>query len=391
MQQIATICLELATTLLHNQYQMGNYTRFAIVDPKLREIYAPEFKDRLAQSWLVKQIEPIIENALIEDTFANRKNKGTLKALDRVQSFMRKPDSHYYLQLDIQNFFNSIHRPTLLTRWLTLLEQHKNSATRYSQQRYQLITQLSQTLLTKNITQNPYTVSGCRKLLSSVPYHKQLSSSPSDTGLPIGAITSQLFANLYLSSLDHFAKHTLKIKKYTRYMDDIFIVADNPTTLNQWKNEIVNFLQQLKLNLHPTKQHLNLCRHGADYLGYKIYPHYRHLRTRNIKKLMQWLRFFNQIAHQQVPNNPPNSEYWQHRAKQPRPINYTDLQKIQAIINSYFALLSKGNHYQLRKTLYHHHFDALTHWLIPKNRHYTSVKIKKWVMFTAINQLTKIE
>ena len=395
MQRITEICLTLAKDILQKRYQTGEYTRFAICDPKLREIYAPEFRDRLVQSWLVGQIEPIIEKELIEDTFANRLQKGTLKALSRTQTFMRRPNNAYYLQLDIQNFFNSIHRPTLAKQWFEVLQKHQNKSPQfYSQSRYCVIKYLSSNILNKDITQNPYVVSGCKALLSDIPKHKQLSSSPADTGLPIGAITSQLFANLYLSPLDHFAKHTLKIKGYTRYMDDIFITGESAQILHEWKAEIAQFLTQLKLNLHPTKQHLNLCKLGADYLGYKIYPHYRHLRTRNIKKTFRWLRFFNELASQSQSNQPvnftfiPNDEYWISKAKQPNStIDYLVLQKMQAVINSYLSLLTHANQYQLRKRLYHKNFKLLTQWFIPKNAQYTSVKIKKRVLHEYLRSL----
>jgi hypothetical protein len=371
LSNIAEICAKLAHDVLNHQYHPGIYTRFAVCDPKLREIYAPSYRDRLLQCWLVNQAEPIIERHLIEDTYSNRIGKGTLNAIKRVQQLMRRPNNTYYLQLDIQNFFNSIHRPTLLNNWLTLLNQHPpaNQA---------LIAYVSTQILLQNVAQSAYVVSGNQRLLAGIPPHKRLASSPDKTGIPIGSASSQLFANLYLNPLDHFIKHHLKVKGYVRYMDDLFLLGNTPQQLTAWQSQISEFLTtQLKLQLHPKKQHLQLCRQGADYLGYKVYPHYIHLRRRNIKKFTNYLRFFNQIITKQPYRFIPHGNYWQTLIKQPIEINYPLLKKMEAVINSYLGLMQHANHYRLRKQIITQKLQALSHYFMPSNAGYTAIHIKK--------------
>ncbi|OCG44589.1 hypothetical protein A9G35_00555 [Gilliamella sp. Choc5-1] len=248
---IAELCNELASDVLNQKYQPSTYTRFAVCDPKLREIYAPAYRDRLLQCWLVNQAEPIISPHFIEDFYSNRIGKGTLYAVKRVQQLMRRPNNTYYLHLDIQNYFNSIHRPTLLNNWLTLLKKH-------APHNQSLIAYVSSKILLQNVAQSAYVVSGSKALLATIPKHKRLASSPTDTGIPIGSASSQLFANLYLNPLDHFIKHQLKIKGYVRYMDDLLILGNSAKQLLAWKQQINQFLTtQLKLQLHPKKQHWN--------------------------------------------------------------------------------------------------------------------------------------
>jgi len=239
--------------------------------------------------WLVYQLNPYAERVLIDDTFANRVGKGTLAAVRRTQRFMRQPGHTHYLQLDIQNFFNSIPLTKLLAQCKGLTHRYFSGHPLHNTLDYML-----EQCILHPVAQNTLTVSGNRRLLESVPEHKTLAGAGHHRGLPLGSSASQMFANLWLSSLDHFIKHTLKVRGYVRYMDDLFILGNSTTQLSVWRNEIQKFcLEELGLHLHPTKQTLQRCQQGADYLGYRVYPHHLHLRTRNISRLIAWLHFFN--------------------------------------------------------------------------------------------------
>ncbi|AHM74481.1 RNA-directed DNA polymerase [Yersinia hibernica] len=385
LESIAPLCQSLAYDLFHQTYQPGAYTRFAVNDPKLREIYAPLFRDRLAQCWLVSQIEPTVERQLIGDTFANRSGKGTLAAIHRVQRFMRQPQHGHFLQLDIQNFFNSIHLPTLVSMTtngiMSSLPEHPRKAC--------VMALLMRTIL-HPVAHHAVSLSGNKTLLDTIPCHKTLGASPYQTGLPLGSSASQLFANLYLSPLDHFIKHQLHVKGYVRYMDDLMLLGNSSQQLIEWREEISTFLTHtLRLTLHPTKQHLQRCSQGADYLGYKIYPHYLHLRTRNLNKIRRWLALFNYCLHPEgspPPTKPDNPEWAACIQLAPITPDYVLLQKMQAVMNSYFGLMQKANHYRLRKKLYQYHFCHLKHWFIPANSDYTSVRIKKHALATWIGR-----
>lgn len=104
LPQLASLCRELSEDIVNHPYKLGRYTRFAVREPKLREIYAPSFRDRLAQAWLVQHAQPVLERHMIEDSFANRQGRGPLKAVQRVQQLCRRPGHQLVLQLDIRNF-----------------------------------------------------------------------------------------------------------------------------------------------------------------------------------------------------------------------------------------------------------------------------------------------
>ncbi len=121
---ITALCAELAASLTAHTWKPGQYTRFAVREPTLREIlFAPAFADRIVQTWLATRMEPILERCLIDDTYATRKGKGPLAAIKKAQKYMRQPGRGWCLQLDVRGFFHSIHRPTLLRLWLAHLER----------------------------------------------------------------------------------------------------------------------------------------------------------------------------------------------------------------------------------------------------------------------------
>ncbi|MFT4060289.1 MAG: RNA-directed DNA polymerase [Legionella sp.] len=199
--------------------------------------------------------------------------------------------------------------------------------------------------------------------------------------MPLGSAASQLFANLYLNPLDHFIKHTLRIKGYIRYMDDLLLLGSSSAQLSEYRTEIKHFLQEkLHLNLHPTKQIIQTTTQGADYLGYKVYPHYLHLRQRSIDKLFAWLRFFNACL-----DNPPAHRFWIPDAiewlnilqTQPATPDYFLLQRMQALINSYLGLMKNTQHSRLRKKIYQKHFGLLKRYFLPSDADYSAVRIKK--------------
>lgn len=379
MERISRICQSLSIEINEKTYQPSTYTRFAVIDPKIREIYAPAFRDRLVQSWLVYHLSPAVERVLIDDTFANRKRKGTLFAVQRVQTFMRKPLNSHYLQLDIQNFFNSIELTKLMALCETILNRYFNQHPLKMQLDYVL-----KQCIFHDVATNTVTLSGDSTLLSSIPEHKTLQAAPKGHGLPLGSVASQMFANIYLNPLDQYIKHHLNVKGYVRYMDDLILTGPSIQQLLQWKSDIALFVKDLlNLNLHPKKQTLQRCDQGADYLGYKVYPHYLHLRKRNIRKLISWLHYFNTKLAGKTGKATQHIEYkqeWEYRFKLTSPSltpSYELLQQMQAIINSYYGLMKHANHYRLRKLIYHKHFHVLKKYYLPSDPQYHSVHIKK--------------
>jgi hypothetical protein len=237
--------------------------------------------------WLVPQLEKLYEPTFIADSFSNRIGKGTHAAVRRLQRFVRQVASGqgggYYLQLDIANFFNSIHRPTL---WQLLKRRMERAGLPLVAQR-----------ATHALLNYPIEKTGVRWACSAeeraaVPLHKRLENAAPGCGIAIGNLSSQFFANVYLDRLDQFVKHSLKAPRYLRYVDDFVLVHRDPEQLEAWRVAIAAFLAtELRLNL-KAEQKLRPLADGIDFLGYVVRPSHTLVRQRVVahcrQKLATW-------------------------------------------------------------------------------------------------------
>jgi len=373
------LCAELAERLTDRSWRPGLYTRFAVQEPKLREIFAPGFNGRVAEAWLTGQVEPALERLYIDDSYANRKNKGPLAAVNKVQALMRRPGNGWALQLDFRSFFHSIHRPTLLGLWLDFLDRAGLPL-----RRAELAAYISRTILENNATAHCRTQPGSRPLLARIPVHKSLLSATPQTGLPIGSVASQHFANFYLNGLDHFIKHELRVKAYARYMDDLFLLGPSPEVLHGWRDEIAAYAAGLRLALHPGKEQLSRAAQGVEYLGYRVYPHHRHVLSRTVKTLKARLDFFKHLL---TPADFPKAQCplrgsWpaylrERRLEPPLEPAWPLLKKMEATINCYLGLMGHADSLGLRKMLYEKHFGLLRRFFAPSSAAYDAVHVKK--------------
>ena len=262
--------------LCHETYLPRPYTYFMLHDPKTRAIAAPNFRDRIVQHSLVNLIQPLFEKQFIFDSYACRTNKGTHLAAKRLKrflmasrSFYGKNTSIYVLQCDIRKYFQSV-------SWKILLKIIKKTVT--CPKTFRLIkiivTTHHQTLLTKPITSQ-------LSLFEPTINSEQTSiSAKNKTGLPIGNLTSQLFANIYLNELDHFVKDRLRVRWYGRYMDDFYIIHPDVAYLKQMRDQINSFLQtELRLSLHPKKLSIKNVTAGVPFVGYRTF--YDHVLIRS--------------------------------------------------------------------------------------------------------------
>jgi RNA-directed DNA polymerase len=269
--------LDLQRNLLTGTWSPLPTTCFVAQRPKAREIHAPAFSDRVVHHWLVPQLEAIFEPGFIHDSFANRRGRGTHAAVARLRRFVRQVHSGqgggWYLQLDIRNFFNTVHRPTLYRILKARLERAGAS--------------LPVRRAVHALLRHPVARQGVRHLATPaqralVPRHKRLEAAPAGCGLPIGNLSSQFFANVYLDRLDQFVKHTLRAPRYLRYVDDFVLVHHDRAQLEAWRVAIEHFLRrELRLEL---KDDIRLRRltDGIDFLGYVVYPTHTRVRRRVI-------------------------------------------------------------------------------------------------------------
>ncbi|MBU4257662.1 reverse transcriptase/maturase family protein [Patescibacteria group bacterium] len=330
-------------------------TTFVVTEPKIREIFAADFRDRIVHHLLYNCLVPVWEPKFIFDSYACRKSKGTHKAsIIRLRQFLRKITANnrknaFCLQADIKSFFTSINHDTLFN----LIQKHTRNPD---------ILWLLKTIIYHNPTKNPIK-RGQLSLFNQVPPDKSLFHIPKNQGLPIGNITSQFFANVYLNELDQFVKHRLKAKYYIRYVDDFLILHQDLEILNKWRRQINHFLQEkLALKLHPKKQKIYPINQGIDFLGYVIKPTHILNRKRVVKALKIKLWHFNKKI---------LSLNLEHPIRLWTPELCDDFKKIFACVNSYFGMFIHADTYHLREHLYKKHFGILKIYLLPADEKYS--------------------
>lgn len=257
--------------LLWGTYKVGPYRPFYVTEPKLRLVMALQFKDRVVQWAIYRCLNPVYDKQFIEDSYACRIGKGTHMAADRLQYWLRqvnrKPGKWYYLKLDISKYFYRVDHAVLFEI-------------------------LRRRIIDERLIQLLWEVINCEDTKFGLPSGMNPEECTedmwlSDVGMPIGNLTSQLFANIYLNELDQYAKHELKLHFYIRYMDDVIILSDDKTFLNQIKNEIQRFLSEelrLDLNKKTTVRPVSL---GIDFVGFKMWATHRKLKKQTARRIIR--------------------------------------------------------------------------------------------------------
>ncbi len=244
--EIAALQIELMT----GDYQPGEYRKFTIYEPKERVISVAPFRDRVVHHAVVSVLEPIFEKVFIHDSYATRKKKGTHKAVLRAQEFIRK--NRWFLKSDIKSYFASIDVDILLK-------------------------------ITKRKIKDPQLMALLEKIFKN--------GSEKHRGLPIGNLTSQFFANVYLNIFDHFVKEELKVKEYIRYMDDFVVFSEDKEVLKAIKNKVRDFLStELKLTPKESATYINSSTNGLGFLGKRVFPGTIRIKRENLKRSMANLK-----------------------------------------------------------------------------------------------------
>jgi len=252
--------LNLRKELEQQTYQPEPLKTFILRDPKTRKISKSAFRDRIVHHALFQIIEPIFDKTFIYDSCANRVGKGNLFALKRFDKFKRKVSKNntrncFVLKADIKHYFQEVNHEVLLG----ILKKKINDE--------------KVLLLAERIIKN---------------------YSDNKRGMPLGNLTSQFFANVYLNELDYFVKHKLKAGHYIRYVDDFVLFHNSKKQLEIWKSSIDSFLKkELKIELHPEKSKIISLLRGIDFVGFRNFYHHKLLRKRNIKKILVKIERYN--------------------------------------------------------------------------------------------------
>lgn len=289
--------------LASKTYKHSSYSDFFINDPKRRHIHKAGVKDRMVHHALYKVLVLVFEPTFINDSYSCRVGFGTHKAFKKLVIYSRKVSKNYTktcwaLKCDVKKFFDSVDHEILLE------------------------------LINKKVKDKD--ALWLTELIIKSYSHTHTHTHTNTRGIPLGNLTSQLFANIYLNELDQFVKHRLKVKYYLRYADDFILLHQQRKKLILWKEKISSFLtEELKLELHPNKIHLRKLDWGIDFVGYVSLPHCEVLRTKTKRRIFKKIK--NKIQ-----------DYKDGKI---------DKIKLKQSIHSYLGILKHANCYKLEQDL----------------------------------------
>ena len=331
--------IELCERVNAGIYYPSKSIAFIIDKPVKREVFAADFSDRIIHHLIIGKLNHLFEKCFINDSYSCRPGKGVHYAVKRLDHFIRSCSENYtrdcyILKLDIQGFFMHINKNLLGKRLASFIGERYNG----------LDKMVILDLVDKIVHHNP--VNDCRiKSLPSawdgLPVTKSLFATPQDCGLPIGNLTSQVFANFYMNPFDHFMKHELGLRYYGRYVDDFVIVHKDKEYLKALIPKIRAFLKsELCLTLHPDKVYLQHYAKGVKYLGVVLKPYRKYIANRTLGNMYDVICKYNG---QGLPFSP-------------------NLKKaFMSSMNSYLGILSHYHSYNMRRKLVY--FDLSSKWL----------------------------
>jgi len=274
-EEIGRLHKELST----KSYRHGEYRLFIIYDPKERRIAAAPFRDRVVHHAVHDIIEPVIDKTFIFDSYACRIGKGSHRAIDRAQGFLRT--CAFCLHGDIRKYFYSINHGVLKSIIRQKIEDDDL---------LWLLDVIIDSARSCHCERGEAERSNLKSEIASGPPAPRKDAR---RGLPIGNLTSQFFANLYLNELDYFVKFDLRITYYLRYMDDFLIFDDDKKALFEAKAKIRDFLKsRLGLQLHEGKTQVYKTKNGIKFLGSRIFNDYRRLASDNVKRFRKRMKKF---------------------------------------------------------------------------------------------------
>ncbi len=243
-------------------YQHGGYRTFIVTDNKTREISVAGIRDRVVHRLMYDYLNGIYDETFVYDAWSCRTDKGLTAAIIRAQKFFRQVPGGFVWRADVKKFFDSVNHDVLLG---ILLRRVKD----------------------------PKTFQLTEKIIRSFSKEKERS-----VGMPIGNLTSQIFANIYLNELDRFVKHELKPQAYLRYGDDFILIDSNRENLIKCRNSTIVFLQEkLKLSVNSRNDFIRKIKQGLEFLGVVIYSSGRRLNRRNRIRIQQRLNLNNVGSH----------------------------------------------------------------------------------------------
>lgn len=345
--------VKLCEEINNGTYQIGRSIAFIVDKPVTREIFAADFRDRVVHHLIIGKLNHLFERQFIYDSYSCRVGKGTHFGIQRVDKFIRQCSANYtkecyILKLDLQGFFMSINKDILFAKLKHFIQE------KYHANDKDLMIKLCHQIIFNKPTKNCI-VKGNKSDWKELPETKSLFHSKPNCGLPIGNLTSQVFANFYMDSFDHYIKHDLRIRYYGRYVDDFVIVHENKKYLKKLILKLSVFLQsELQATIHPKKIYLQHFSKGVKFIGTVILPNRIYIANRTRGNFYNAIEKQNQIAR----NHKPTKD---------------EQQVFQSSMNSYLGIMNHYKTYKLRKEMI---FKNLSGWWW--NHFYLSEGISKF-------------
>ena len=290
--------LQLRTELLTQTYKPRPLKTFILRDPKTRKISKSAFRDRVVHHAICNIIEPVFDERFIHDSYANRIGKGPLNAIKRFDKLKRKVSKNntircFVLKADVKHYFHTVNHEILMKLLKRKIKDER-------------LLWLIKIILTNYKTETK------------------------GKGMPLGNLTSQFFANVYLDKLDQFVKHKLRAKYYIRYVDDFVILHQSRKVLEIYKEKINQFLQEkLDIELHPDKSQVLKLEKGICFLGFRVFYHHKLIRKKNMKKFEKRLEEMKKLYQKEK----------------------IDREKVIEKFEGWLAYASQGNTYKYRKRI----------------------------------------
>jgi retron-type reverse transcriptase len=259
--------LDLQRELVSRTYRPGPYRAFVIHEKKPRLISAAPFRDRVVHHAFCNVVEPLFDRGFLFDSYACRKGKGTHAAVDRASAYARR--FRYVLKCDVAKYFPSIDQGILLDCLRRRIWDEG-------------VCWLAETIVAGSNPQEP--------ILRYFPGDDLFTPQARRRGIPIGNQTSQFFANVYLDGLDHYAKETLRLPGYVRYVDDFLSFSNDKSQLHEARARMSAYCEGLRLTLHPRKCFIAPVSAGFTFLGFRIFPTHRRVEADNVGRFRRRLR-----------------------------------------------------------------------------------------------------
>ncbi|MBK5215660.1 MAG: group II intron reverse transcriptase domain-containing protein [Candidatus Pacebacteria bacterium] len=274
----------LLSELQSREYKISRHICFVVTEPSPREIFAGDFRDRVVHHLLCNEIQNFFEQDFIESSYANRKGKGTHKAVKKLKFYLVRGGINrqklYFLKMDIKGFFRNVDKNIL---W-GIVENKIIESNRDENWKNEVLW-LTYKIIYHDPTSN-YIFKGKIETKSLIKKEKSLLFGDKNKGLPLGNLTSQFLANVYLNEMDYFIKENLGFDKYIRYVDDFIIFDEDKERLEKVVDEVDHFLEEnLKLSLCKDKTMLKSIEKGIDFLGYFVKPTHTLVRRKVVKRL----------------------------------------------------------------------------------------------------------